>query len=219
MRINNIKPQLAVLTPAKSRIIARLKGDGSIFVGGRRRTNYLIKYESNDKHELDIFSRDIMEVYGLSTKEEIHRSGKKPNKFLKQVFVRSKLAFLDLQKYGPFSSREWTVPNSIKSSNLSIRTEFLRTFFEDEGSVINSYGHKELRLYSINLRGLKELINMLESFGIESKLRGGFGEGRNVYALVISDVKSIMKFKNEIGFSSARKRLKMEKLTSKSSFS
>jgi len=120
MRINLIKPQPIALTPAKARLITRLKGDGSIFVGGRRKTNYFLKYGSANLQELEQFTNDLKEVYNLEPKCELHRLGKKIDKFLNVVFVRSKLAFMDMQRYGPFYSRTWRVPKKIKGGSKNI---------------------------------------------------------------------------------------------------
>jgi intein-encoded DNA endonuclease-like protein len=215
MRLNIIKPQSENLTLAKTRLVARLKGDGSIFIGGRRRTNYYVKYEAGNESELKQFSDDIREVYGLETKEQMHRSGKNPNKMLKQVFIRSKLAFEDLQKYGPYYSRTWVVPEQIKDDGREIQAEFLRVFFEDEGSVIISKGCKEVRLYSINLEGLEELAQLLRNFRIESSIRSGFGLKRNVYAIIIKVPRDILNFRDSIGFRSEVKNLKLDNLISK----
>ena len=66
LRLNKIKPQPKKLTLAKVRLIARLKGDGSVFISGKRKTNYFISYESNDENELNQFSNDeILELTNL----------------------------------------------------------------------------------------------------------------------------------------------------------
>jgi len=215
LRINEIKPQPKNLTIVKARLIARLKGDGSVFITGRRRTNYYVCYESNDENELNQFSSDIKEVYGLETKEELHRSGKNPNKMLKRVFIRSKLAFEDMQKYGPFYSDAWRVSKQIKRGNKAIQAEFLRTFSEDEGSVIVTRSQKEIRLYSTNRIGLEDLTKLLQNFEIKSSIRGGFGAKRNVYAIIIKEKPNILNFKRFIGFRSERKSRKLDELISK----
>ena len=213
MRLNKIKPQSSKLTLAKVRLIARLKGDGSIYVSGRKKTNYFIKYESNNLAELKQFANDLKKVYGLRPKFTTHRSGINPRKFLKVVYVRSKLAYEDLQKYGPFASREWRVPSCIKEASRRIQAEFLRIFFEDEGTV-NVKG-KEVRLYSINKVGLEEIRKMLRNFRIIAKIRGGFGQKRNVYAIIIRGKDNLSLFKKFIGFRSKRKNKKLEKIIRK----
>jgi len=210
MRINLIKHQSSKLTSSKTRLIARLKADGSIFVGGKRKTNYFLKYESNNPQELEQFANDLREVYGLEPKFEMHKSGKKPNKFLKQVFIRSKLAFKDMQKYGPFYSKVWRVPKEIKEGSRETKIEFLRTFAEDEGSVIIE--QKKIRIYSTNKYGLQQISKLLGFFKIKTYIENGFGEKRNVFAIIIKERESLLLFKKIIGFHSVRKIQKLNKL-------
>lgn len=212
MRLNKIKSQSSELTLAKVRLIARLKSDGSIYVGGRRKTNYFIRYESNNSKELQQFAADLKEVYGLESHFVKHRSGKKLNKFLVVAYVRSKLAFEDMQKYGPFSSDKWRIPETIKCASLKIQVEFLRTFAEDEGSPIPR--SKEVRIYSINRIGIEEISKLLENFGIETRTGSGYGSRRNVYAAIIRGKKNLLLFRKFIKFRSQRKNEKLEKLIS-----
>lgn len=212
MRIKPIKMQPLQLIPAKARIIARLKADGAIFVPPRHRTEYCIQCASSDMNKLHQFSDDLKGVYGLDVELQWHRSGKKPSKLLPQIRVRSKLAFMDLQKYGPFGSRKWRVPREITRASRKIQAEFLRTFFEDEGSVI--VREKEVRLYSINFDSLEELLVLLRNFGIKGKLKKGFGAKRNVFAIVIEGKNNLAIFKKEINFWSCEKCEKLMTLLS-----
>lgn len=212
MRINNILPQTNTLTIPKVRIIARLKGDGSVFVAGRRKTNYYIKFFSKNETELERFREDIKTVYGLKTKVSEKQSGKNPLIKIKHHFIRSKLSFEDLKKYGPFGSYDWRVPKDIKYGPIEIQKEFIKTFAEDEGTVILK--NPSVRIYSVNLEGLKDIQKMLENLGIETGISIGYGFGRNVFGLVIKR-KSIHAFGTEIGFLSDNKNRKLNELIEK----
>jgi len=203
-----IKNQLQDLTPAKARIIARLKGDGAIFRSG---TNYIIKYEVKDKEQLKSFENDVKEVFGLNMKWLKHRSGI-TGKLLDLVWLRSKLAFEDLNKFGKFRSENRNIPKEVFKSTREVKKEFIKAFFDDEGSVI--IGNKEIRLYSTNKNGLQEMKNLLNEFNIKSKLRSGYGKKRNVFALVIKDIESIKNFANNIGFDLERKQTKLSNILS-----
>ncbi|MEM5778430.1 MAG: LAGLIDADG family homing endonuclease [Candidatus Aenigmatarchaeota archaeon] len=198
-----IKNQLQNLTPAKARIIARLKGDGALFRSG---TNYIIKYEVKDIEQLNSFASDIKEVFGLDMKWLKHISGI-TGKLLDLVQLRSKLAFEDLNKFGKFKSENWNIPKEIFESSKEVKREFIKALFDDEGSVI--IGDREIRLYSINKKGLEEMMNLLVEFNIKSKIKIGYGKKRNVFALVIEDKKSMENFSNKIGFSLERKQAKL----------
>ena len=56
---------------------------------------------------------------------------------------------------------------------------------------------------SINLSGLKQIQRMLVEFDIGSKIGSGYGSRRNVYALIIIDLK---RFHDKIGFNLNRKQ-------------
>ncbi len=208
MRIHKITPQTSELTLAKVRLIARLKGDGSVFRSGRNKTIYWLKYEVSNYDDIRSFADDIKEVYGLEPKFCLHRSGKNPNKLLPVVFVRSKLAYQDITKYGPYNSREWIVPDVILNGSYINKVEFIKAFAEDEGTVTSN----QVRIYSINFTGLKQISDMLVSFNIENRIIGGFGASRNVYAIVISKKKHLSTFAGLIGFRSDRKNNKLKEL-------
>lgn len=212
MRINRISEQTSKLTLAKVRLIARLKGDGYISRTGKNKTNYYLKYESANYEEVNSFANDIRTLYGLEPKFGFHRSGKNPNKLLPLVFVRSKLIYEDIMKYGPYGSKVWCVPEEILNGSEVNKVEFIKTFAEDEGTVI--IVNKQVRIYSTNLMGLEQLSIMLKSLNLESKIVSGYGEKRDVYAIVISNKYNILKFAKLIGFRSKTKNDKLNILIS-----
>lgn len=122
-----------------------------------------------------------------------------------KVFVRSKRMYENLMKYGPYTSADWHVPEEIVKSADKIQREFLKAFFEDEGTVLR----REIRLYSINKKGLVEIQQLLKGFQIQSSIVKGFGERRNVFGLVIRKKEERQKFASSIGFLSAKKNNKM----------
>jgi intein-encoded DNA endonuclease-like protein len=203
-----IREQPQNLTPAKARLIARLKGDGAIFRSG---TNYIIKYEVKDKEQLVSFANDVKDVFGLDMKWMKHRSGI-TGRLLDLVWLRSKLAFEELNKFGKFRSEDWSIPDELLTSSTEVKREFIKAMFDDDGSVI--VGDRQVRLYSINRKGLKEMSKLLVEFGIRTKLKAGYGERRNVFALVIKDRESMERFANSINFNLKRKRIKLSNILS-----
>jgi len=147
-------------------------------------------------------------VYGIKPKWDLNKSGKKPNKKNWRV-IRSKLAYEDLQRFGPFDSYNWRVPIQIIQSSRQLKVEFLRVFFDDEATVL--IDKKMIRLYSVNQRGLEQIHEMLKEFGISGVIRPGFGLKRNVFGLELKG-KDITKFNKYIGFSSKGKSEKLNKL-------
>jgi len=193
------------LTKEKARIIAHLIGDGCVF---RSNHDYNAVYEVIDQELLDSFEKDMLKIYGLKLTKGFNPSGKikSTTPFLR---LRSKLVYEDLLRYAPsYFSKEWKIGNELMLSPKEIKREFLRAFSDDEGSVIGG-AVKIVRLYSINLEGLKQIQKILLDFNIESKIVKGFGAKRNVYAVVIKDLHL---FAKEIGFSLNRKKEKLDEL-------
>ena len=209
MRINQIKEQSDFLTKEKIRIIAHLKADGCICRTGKGKTNYHIYLELDDVDELKRFERDVYLTYGLKCHWVENRSGKKPSKKNWRVWFRSILAYSDLKRYGRYYSHNWDIPFQITGSCKEVKKQFIRTFFGDEGSVIVK--QKELRVYSINLEGLKQMQKLLEEFSIYSIIRPRYGMKRNVYGIIIRG-HNIARFVEEIGFSCKKKRDKLSKI-------
>ncbi|MEK6942509.1 MAG: LAGLIDADG family homing endonuclease [Nanoarchaeota archaeon] len=205
MKTKILKYGFKKLTKAKSRIIAHLIGDGCVYKSNH---DYNIKYEVKDQESLDSFEEDLISVYGLKLTKGFKNSGftGKPIPFIR---LRSKLAYEDLLRYATYNSRDWKINSIIPPSSKTIKKEFLKALFDDEGSVIIKSKNSEVRLYSINLDGLTQIQKILLDFGINTKITPGYGLKRNVYAVIIKD---LMAFRKKIGFNLRRKQDKLDTL-------
>lgn len=128
MRQNQIKKQKDWICPQKARIIARLMGDGAVYL---HKHDYTIKYEVIDNESLQGFAKDIESVYGLKTKKGWNKSGK-TGKLIPLMRLRSKKAYEDLLRYGNYDSKSWRVPQEIYDSKQKVKIEFLKAFYGDE---------------------------------------------------------------------------------------
>lgn len=205
MRKNPIRPQKG-LTISKASLIARMMGDGAVY---RHKHDYVIKYEVKDLDSLRSFAKEIKEVYGLTAKIGSNPSGK-TGKPIPYARLRCKDAYEDLARYGRYGCLEWRVPRQIRKGSRAVQRAFLRSFFDDEGSVLET----EVRLYSTNLAGLKDIVRLLRDFRIETCIRGGFGLKRNVHAIIIKK-ENARKFSENIGFGLKRKNEKLLALLAK----
>lgn len=205
MKIKNLKNGFEKLTIAKARIIAHLIGDGCVYKSNH---DYNVKYEVKDVESLNSFEKDMLSVYGLKLTKGFKPSGftGKPIPFLR---LRSKLTYHDLLRYATYNSKDWSIKKGLSNSSKEIKREFLKAFFDDEGSVVPEGNKGVIKLYSINKNGLKQIQRILLEFDIKSKLDSGYGAKRNVYALLIKGLDSFYK---EIGFNLARKQSKLNKL-------
>ena len=199
MRLKKLKRGFEKLTKAKARIIAHLIGDGALY---KTNHDYVLKYEVRDDESLDQFASDVFKVYGLKPSYELNTSGF-TGEIIEFVRLRSKLAYEDLLRYATYYSKDWKIFSLLLDSSKIIKKEFLKALFDDEGTVTKN----QVVLYSINKKGLLQIMKILfEDFNIVSKLYPGYGERRNVYGLVINDIKV---FKDKIGFSLVRKMQKL----------
>ena len=205
MRLKKLKTGYGKLTKEKARIIAHLIGDGAHY---KTKHDYVLKYEVRDKDSLIQFNDDIIKIYGLKPSWEWNTSGitGRPIRFVR---LRSKLAFEDLTRYATYFSKDWGLKPLLLNSSKVIKREFLKALFDDEGSLKNKY---EIYLYSINYKGLVQVMNILKEFGIGSKIKSGFGHKKNVYALVTRDLNL---FNRQIGFNLKRKQDKLDMMVYK----
>lgn len=129
-----IKKQSKYLTLPKVRVIGHLLFDGSLNVS--KEGNYQLMYINASNKLVREFCKDVRKVYGL-----------KPSIFNEQTNIdiyrakcSSKMAYNNLIKYTPSystSSELANVPEEIVN-NKKILIEFLRTFWDDEGSISKS---------------------------------------------------------------------------------
>ena len=187
------------LTNKKARIIAHLIGDGAHY---KNKTNYSMKYEVSDEELLNSFHEDLYNTYGLKPSWYWNTSGKTGKK-IRFVNLNSKIVFEDLLRYSTYFSKNWKIKKLILKSRKQIKKEFLKAIYDDEGSIFKVKGKPILRLYSINLNGLKQIQKMLIEFNLQSKITPGYGLKRNVHGLIIKDIK---KFYNQLGFNLKRKQ-------------
>ena len=201
VRIKRLKSGFQKLTKEKARIIAHLIGDGAHYISGH---DYNLKYEVRDEESLKQFNDGLIKVYGLKPSWYWNKSGitGEPIKFVR---LRSKLAFEDLLRYATFFSKDWCMKNPLLKAPKEITKEFLSAFFDDEGSVCGM----EIRLYSINKKGLFQVKRILNDFSIKSRIQSGYGCKRNVFALVVRDKKL---FFGKIGFGLERKQQKLQRI-------
>ena len=209
MRIKKLKKGFKNLTKEKARIIAHLIGDGAHY---RCKHDYNLKYEVTDTELLKSFEDDVVKVYGLELKYHYNPSGK-TGKLIPFVRLRSKLAYEDLLKYASYFSKDWRIKDELLKSSKEIKKEFLKAFFDDEGSICKEGKRGIIKLYSINLQGLRQIQKLLIGFNIQGKIYPGYGLKRNVYAILIRDLRL---FHDKIGFNLKRKQDKLEKFIKES---
>ncbi|MAG20006.1 hypothetical protein CL618_01070 [archaeon] len=197
------------LTLEKAYILGTLCGDG--WMHCTKRQSYQIGLNAIDKEFVGYFRDCLRETYG------IHRKLKKLKKRQKnwnnqyRIRICSKNVFNDLLDYNSFQTRKWKVPKEIKKSPEIIIQNFIKGFFDSEGTV-REKGY-QINAVSINSKGIQEIKKLLLKVGIKSNiLKRKRINKSDIYNLNITGRKSIELFKNNINFIIIRKRKKLEKL-------
>lgn len=161
------------MKPEEARIVSHICADGCLttyvernalqIVHGRRyhrpRKRYVIVYTNTDTGLLKEFSKDFWKIYGLKTR-------KRPN----EVRAKSKWVFDRLRSLGAGGSYEWFVGKEFRHSNKSVKSTWLRAFFDDEATVDTKY--RRIRVKNMNMKGLKQVRNLLKNLNIKSNITG-----------------------------------------------
>ncbi len=162
--IKPIKNQKQKLTLVKTRIIGNLLFDGSVFRS--KKYYYGIMYVNASESLVKQFCKDMENVYGL--KPSIFKERGKTLVYRAKNI--SKPIYLDLLKYTPSystSNEIVSIPEEILNGFKRIKLEFLRTFWDNEGSISKD---GRLRGYSKSLVIIKQLFEIHEQFGFEGNI-------------------------------------------------
>ncbi|NCO17847.1 hypothetical protein GW922_00505 [Candidatus Pacearchaeota archaeon] len=96
----------------------------------------------------------------------------------------------------------------ILNSNLS--KKWIRAFFDCEGWVYcKTHQNRSIGLDSVNEKGIDQIINSLNKFGIKVKKRKI--KNRNIFRILIYGKDNLVKFKKEVGFFHPDKKKKLNK--------
>ena len=162
--IKEIKAQELSLSVNKVRIIGHVLFDGCSYKNGY---SHIIRYINSSKRLVDQFIEDIEKVYGIfPTHLEVIKN---PKVVIYKVTFSSKLLFEDLKRYfSSYSTKDVSpIPKEIMDSSKEIKLEFLRAFWEDEGSI--SFNGR-LMADQKNEVIIRQLIEIHKDFGLNLKL-------------------------------------------------
>ena len=149
-----------------ARIHAHLCGDGYTCIWKTKQKGRkfiaVTGYCNNNHRLLDKFQRDFSKTFGVKMKMR----RKKGEVSISSIRIHKEIR----NKFGDFGSKKWRIPPSIKNSSKEIKLEWLKSFFEDEAYCEEKYNR--LKTKSVNLEGLKEIKELLNSLNIFSTLTG-----------------------------------------------
>lgn len=156
---------------------------------------------NSNRQFLKSFKKDVLDLYGVVPSN----SGKKDELKLSPNIAKDLLYLSKYDSYG------WSIPRSIMDGNEDIKREWLKTFFDAEGSPYFSKIHNcSVTGCSVNGHGIKQVKKLLEDFCIKSYLNGPYK--KKGYNLVIKRKTSLLKFYKEIGFNLDYKQEKLKEI-------
>ena len=181
-----------------------LSGDGSVGIRKENKRNNAIHHDIAFYPDHFSMIGPFIEAFTyLYLKKPLVR--KKKNHY--SIKVSSKFACLDLIETVDFGLHKWRVPFSFLNTTDS-KIEWLRSFFDCEGYV----GNRDIRVQSVNKKGLQQVKKLLGELGIESKMYKYERKNENWntnYILSIMKKDHRKMYLNKIGFNHI---LKLNKL-------
>ncbi|HLC57762.1 MAG TPA: LAGLIDADG family homing endonuclease [Candidatus Nanoarchaeia archaeon] len=202
------------------RCIAKLSGDGYV-------NHRAIRYNNTCVELREEFKEDIQQEFGV-----VHFTEGITNSGTPFVHVSGKrFVSLFYQYLEDYRSNAIHIPKEVVNSDSSLKREYLRAFYDDEGCVALRIFSKTkewkrgITLTSNSLQILNEVKKILiEDFSIDSnKIIKNHAKSKrdSAYVLGITGKGNILKFKESIGFKHPKKVKKLDlmirtfKITSK----
>lgn len=193
--VRRIKSQKSKLSPVKVRIIAHLLFDGTAY---KSRSSYhrVMKYINSSRELVDQFTTDVEKIYGLTPSAfETYLGSKMP--YYKVHFL-SKEMFQDLSGYfsSYASNSNIGIPNTIMEGDGKIKLEFLKAFWEDEGS-ISARGRIMADLK--NKKIINQLIKIHREFGLPLRLTKYTVHTGEMYKVYLAKTNENLKLFSDLG--------------------
>jgi len=187
----------------KARLCGFLAGDGSILVrkDNDEKMHYVLRFFPDHPSLIEPFTESLFELYSKRPiiKKDYANQG---------IICYSKVVVEDLLNTAKFGILSWQVPFSLLKDKRT-KIEWLRAFFDSEAYV----GKNNIRVQTVNERGIKEVQQLLAEFGIESKKYTYKPRNKNwkkVHILIIGSKDNQLKFLNTIGFNHQIKASKLK---------
>ncbi len=192
-----------------------LSGDLAYILGA------LISEGSISKNKLEFCNTDekFIEEFEIKWKRIfpdsiLHKFKKVPSSYGKKEYYRlechSRYTLEFLRNIGllPVKSAEKSIPMLLLKSPKNIISQFLRSYYEGDGSIFSAGRKIELNCCSVSQKLMAEIQIILLRFGIESKIR--LDKAKGLYKLIVDGKTNIFRFYKNIGFLSERKSKVLE---------
>ena len=186
-------------------ILGSLLSEGSL-------TEKKIEFCNTDESWINELESTWKNVFPDST---LHKFKRKPNSYGKKEYTRLEchclytIEFLKNLGLNLMKSSERRIPKAILQSPKRVIKEFVKSYFEGDGSIsFSGKGFIELGCCSKSEQLTSELQILLLRFGIDTSKR--FDKNRGLWKLYIRGHRNRLRFYKELGFISERKNKKLE---------
>jgi len=160
------------------------------------RKYYHVRYSNTQPLLRELFKKDVADAYG-----------RRAVVLGDEVEVEGKWIFDRLRKMGALDSYGWNVAPEILYGSKTTNTEWLKAFFDDEGTVDES--HKRVRIKSVNENGLRQVKQMLSRIKINSNITGPNCD-KTWYLTV--NYENVERFRKLVGFRHPKRSERLENL-------
>jgi len=177
-----------------------LVGDGCL-----TQKNYLL-FINKEKEYLDIMEKLYCRYFNKSPNISIKKDG------VTQISKGSVVGWGLFERFGLAGKKSYEkfIPSQILQSPKSVQSSFIRSLFDSDGGVYDQVTKNKVSFATTSDVLARQLQTALLNFGIIAGLsENNSGRKRTLFQLEICSKESILKFKEEIGFSLSRK---MDKL-------
>lgn len=176
-------------------ILGVMCGDGCL---DKQRNDRRVSLSTIDSKFGRTFVDRINKLFNLNEKFNPKLFVNNTNSKYYKVQIHSKHLYNFFMKFGKFNCFEWTVPEQIVKGNKILKRNFLRGFYDSEGSIIiYRKKYRRIRAVSVNKNGLEGIWKLLDDLGIKINLI----KEKNCYSLNIYKKDQINFFNKSIGFS------------------
>lgn len=166
----------------------------------RVRTRFRIRFFNVEKMLIDDFIKSVKQIY--SGKKYVYYPKKRD-----ELEVRGQIITKGIFALGQVSTKNWELPKKLNKNQKAI---WIRAFADCDGTVYNKNYTRYVAIDSINLKGLKQISNVLDEFGIKNKIYDIKYKGNISYRLKISKKENLIKFEKLIGFNHPKKKEKLK---------
>ncbi len=185
-------------------ILGALVSEG--FIGGKK-----IEFCNSDELFVNKFEKRWNKIFPDS---KLHKFRREPSSYGKKHYFRLECHCIYTVKFFhklgllPVKSAKKEIPKVILYSKKTVMSEFLKSYFEGDGSISYSKKMIELSCCSVSNKLIKELQIILLRLGIDTFRR--FDKYRLTHKLYIRGARNTLKFYRQIGFISEFKNKKLE---------